>query len=242
MRMSQYLPANHPLSKVYRLGAALVGVVIIVFGVLGLVNRLPLFTTEGQDFLGLSNNGLLSLISLVVGAVLIGAAVRGGAVASTTTAVIGALFLLSGLLNLAVLNTSLNLLAFKIPNVLFSVVCGILLLSLGLYGRLSGGLPEDNPYVRARHHEPPNADHSSEIAADRHRLAQIDEIARAEAALANGHASPEQEAMVREDSRHRAEEARREAYSHYLEHERVERQRLLRYGPHRTGRHRAGLT
>src|SRR3712207_3167051 len=62
--------------------------------------------------------------------------------------VIGALFLLSALVNLAVLRTSFNLLAFEFENVVFSVVVGLVLLTLGAYGRVSGHLPADSPYAR----------------------------------------------------------------------------------------------
>jgi hypothetical protein len=36
-------------------------------------------------------------------------------------------------------------------NVIFSFVAGLLLLTFGLYGRVSGGLTADNPYYRGRH-------------------------------------------------------------------------------------------
>ena len=69
----------------HRLGAVVLGVVLWAFGILGLVNLLALFSTHGGHVLGLSSNGLLSVNSLVLGAVLIGAAVRGGRAASTVT-------------------------------------------------------------------------------------------------------------------------------------------------------------
>ena len=62
--------------------------------------------------------------------------------------VVGTLFLVSALANLAVLRTSFNVLAFEIENVVFSVVAGLLLLLLGAYGRVSGNLPPDSPYAR----------------------------------------------------------------------------------------------
>jgi hypothetical protein len=220
MKMDRYLPPNHPLSRVYRVGAALFGAGLTVFGALGLANQLAFFTTHGQQVLGLSSNGLLSVVSVVVGVVLIAAAVVGGAAASTTTAVIGALFILSGLGNLAVLDTRLNVFAFKIPNVLFSLVAGLLMLLVGFYGRVSGGLPDDNPYVRARRHEDPADDHAAERAAERLRLVEIDELARAELAVAEGTATREQERLVRADALHRATERRMAAYQHAEQSER----------------------
>lgn len=219
MKMDRYLPPNHPLSRVYRLGAALFGTALIVFGALGLADRLAFLSTHGRMIAGLSSNGLLSTVSVVTGLVLIAAAVIGGPVASTVEMVVGGLFVLSGLANLAVLDTGLNLLAFKLQNVLFSLVAGLLVLLLGMYGRISGGLPEDNPYVRARRHEDPADDHAAERAAERQRLAEIDELARAEFAVAEGRATPEQEELVRADALARAIEHRLAAHRHAQESE-----------------------
>lgn len=217
MRMDRYLPPEHPLSKVYRIGAAIFGACLIAFGVLGLVNRLPLATTRGADIAGLSSNGLLSLISIIVGAVLIGAAVWGGPVASTTTAVVGVLFFLSGLANLAVLDTAWNLLAFKMPNVVFSLIAGLLLMFLGFYGRVSGGLPQDNPYVRYRHHEPPSGSLPEQRQAERDRISELDPFCEAEIAFAEGHPTPRQERLIRAEAWRHAQSERRRAYAHYRE-------------------------
>jgi hypothetical protein len=215
MKMDPYLPPNHPLSRVYRAGAALFGAGLAAFGALGFADRLAFFSTHGAVIIGLSSNGLLSAVSVLVGAALVVASVLGGAISSTTNAVAGALFLVSGLANLAVLDTPLNVFAFRMPNVVFSLVAGMLLLFVGLYGRVSGGLPDDNPYVRYRHHDPPDADHAAERAAERRRLAEIDEFARAELAVADGRPTPAQERMVRADAARRAAEARRQAYEHF---------------------------
>jgi hypothetical protein len=139
------------LDHLHRVGAVAFGLGVGAFGVLGLVNRLDFFSTTGRPVLGLSTNGALSTISLVVAVVLVAAGLRGGRTASTVLVVVGAAFVLSGLVNVLVLGTSLNLLAFRIPNVIFSFVAGALLLFLGAWGRFSGRLPDDNPYRRERH-------------------------------------------------------------------------------------------
>ena len=112
------------LDLLHRIGAAAFGLGLAVFGVLGLVNRLEPFSTEGQPVLGLSSNGLLSVISLVVGGVLVVSGWRGGRTASTVLVAVGAAFVLSGVLNVLVLGTPLNLLAFRMSNVIFSLVAG----------------------------------------------------------------------------------------------------------------------
>jgi hypothetical protein len=148
-------PHGSRVYAVQRTGAFVVAGVIAVFGILGLANGLAFFSTDGERVLGLSSNGLLSVISLVTAVVLVVAAFRSPRTASTVMMVIGVLFLVSALANLAVLNTSLNFLAFRFSNVAFSVVAGLVLLMLGAYGRVSGNLPSDSPYARESSDEVP---------------------------------------------------------------------------------------
>ena len=108
---------------------------------------MPALSSHGERVLGMSANGVLAGLSVFVAALLIGAALRGPRVASTAMLVLGVLFLLSALINLAVLSTRANVLAFQTSNVVFSVVVGLLLLTLGSYGRFSGHLPANSPYA-----------------------------------------------------------------------------------------------
>lgn len=153
MKLQDNLPADHRLSLVHRCGAGLCGLVLLVFGILGFVDDLSYFTTRGEQVAGLSSNGLLSTISIVVAVLLLACAAIGGSIASTVTAVVGLLFVLSGFVNLALLDTQANFLAFRLPNVFFSFIVGLVLMTIGTYGRVSGALPHDNPYWRSRHPE-----------------------------------------------------------------------------------------
>ncbi|MFR9727642.1 DUF4383 domain-containing protein [Saccharopolyspora sp. MS10] len=203
--------APHPVHTVHRVGAVVLGLVLWVFGSLGLSRGLEFFSTSGQAVLGLSSNGLLSVISLATGAVLIGCAAWGGKQASTVTTAFGGVFLLSGLLHLAVLNSPWNVLAFRMPNVLFSLVVGLVLLFTGLYGRLSGGLPPDNPYrqqhpIRERRPDP------EEQLVEQRRPPEDEErrYEEAEIAMGEGHPTPEQTQIVlRDQARRRAVERAR---------------------------------
>ncbi|HZB49427.1 MAG TPA: DUF4383 domain-containing protein [Mycobacteriales bacterium] len=149
------LPQDHRLGRVYRFGAALTGVLLLIFGILGYAGGLGFFDTEGDTVAGLSTNGVLSTISVVVGVILIAGAVIGGNLASDLNVFVGVLFMLSGLANLCVLRTSYNFLNFSMANVIFSFVVGTLVFMFGLYGRASGGLAPDNPFYRARHGRDP---------------------------------------------------------------------------------------
>lgn len=154
MKLHDELPVDHRLSQVYRVGAGLCGTALLVFGCLGLADGLSFFSTDGEPIAGLSSNGLLSLVSVLVALVLITGTVIGGNTASTVNITVGTLFVLSGFANLAVLDSSANILAFRIQNVLFSFVMGLVIATFGMYGRVSGRLPYDNPYWRHRHPGP----------------------------------------------------------------------------------------
>jgi hypothetical protein len=179
---------------VQRTGAVVVALFLLVFGLLGFAGGLDYFSTNGQRILGLSSNGLLSTISVVVALVLLVAAARSPRTASTVMIAIGVLFLLSALVNLAVLRTSFNLLAFEFRNVVFSVVVGLLLLVLGAYGRIGGHLPEDSPYA----HPHPHA------AEDDHEFPSTPQEVAAERAMRDAEVAVVQH-LATEDQRRRVE-------------------------------------
>ncbi|MGW7469698.1 DUF4383 domain-containing protein [Streptomyces xantholiticus] len=153
IKLDEHLPVDHRLSRFYRVGAGLMGLVLVAFGILGLIDRIGFFDTRGDTVAGLNTNGALSVLSIAVGLLLFVSMVIGGNFASTVNMVLGILFILSGFVNLALLDRSFNPLAFRIQNVMFSFVVGVLLMFFGMYGRVSATLPHDNPYWKARHPE-----------------------------------------------------------------------------------------
>lgn len=153
MRLDDQQPHAHRLNQVYRYGAGAMGLILVVFGVLGLLNDVSFLSKAGERIAGLNSNGALSSISIAVGVLLFVGMVVGGSFASTLNICVGVAFLLSGFVNLALLDTDSNLLAFKLSNVLFSFAVGVMLLFFGMYGRVTGGLPHDNPYWQRRHPE-----------------------------------------------------------------------------------------
>jgi len=196
-----------PLDHLHRIGAVVFGLGLAGFGILGLAAGLEMFSTSGRTVLGLSSNGLLAIISIAVGAVLVGAGLRGGRTASTILVIAGSAFVLSGLVNAVLLGTPWNLLAFQISNVVFSFVAGALLLFLGAWGRFAGHLPDDNPYYRERH----DADELAELPTTFHDPADAvaaRELAEAERAVAQHEASPEVAARVADVDHLRREEDR----------------------------------
>ena len=198
---------------VHRLGAVAVALVLLVFGLLGFAGGLDFFSTSGEPILGMSSNGLLSTISVVTAAVLIGAAVRGSRIASTVMIVVGSLFLLSALVHLAVLRTDFNVLAFEMTNVFFSIGAGLVLLVLGAYGRISGHLPPDSPYAGAdagTDQEPPESYPSTpaEFAAER-------AMREAEIAMVNHVATDDQRRRVEAMATERTRAGRRRVWMEF---------------------------
>ena len=163
IRIDEHLPVDHRLSRVYRFGAGLMGLFLLAFGILGLVDKVGWFDTNGDEVVGLNTNGTLSVLSICVGLLLLVGMVIGGNFASTLNMTLGVLFILSGFGNMALLDTDSNFLAFRIQNVLFSFVVGVLLMTFGMYGRVGTALPHDNPYWRARH---PGTDTGTDPATD----------------------------------------------------------------------------
>lgn len=196
---------------VQRIGAVGVGTVLLAFGLLGATSGVGFLTTHGERFLGMSSNGLLSLLSLVVAVVLVGAAFRGPRTASTVMIVLGVLFLASALVNLALLRTTFNFLAFRMSNVLFSDVVGLLLLLLGAYGRITGHLPETSPYA----HPHPVADEPPDLPSTPEEFAAEAAIREAEIAVVQHWATDDQRRRVQAMAAVHSRDGRRRVWMEY---------------------------
>ncbi|MFI8457758.1 DUF4383 domain-containing protein [Kitasatospora sp. NPDC085464] len=151
MKLQDELPVDHKLVTVWRIGAGLGGIFLIVFGALGLADHPGFLDTRGDQIAGLSTNGALAVLSIVAGAILVVGAVIGGNFAANLNMVVGVLFVLSGFYGLTVLGRpDANILNFRMSNVLFAFIFGVVLTTFGMYGRVSSHLPHDNPYWRER--------------------------------------------------------------------------------------------
>jgi hypothetical protein len=188
-------PGEHPglgarVYTVQRIGAVVVALFLLLFALLGFASGQGFFSTRGQSVLGMSSNGLLSTISVVVAIVLLAAAAHSARTASTVMLVLGPLFLLSALVNSIVIGTQLNLLAFQISNVIFSVVVGLLMLLLGAYGRISSQLPPDSPY--AHHPSTDDTDYVDERPSTPEEVAAEEAMREAEIAVVQRYATDDQ--------------------------------------------------
>jgi hypothetical protein len=197
---------------VQRTGAVLVALFLLVFGVLGFASGQQFFSTRGQPVLGMSSNGLLSTISVVVALVLLAAAARSPRTASTVMIVLGVLFLLSAFVNSIVLQTRLNWLGFEISNVVFSVVVGLLLLLLGAYGRISAHLPPDSPYA---HPSTDEANYVDERPGTPEEVAAEQAMREAEVAVVQHTSTPDQSRRVQAMARVHTRADRRQVWMEF---------------------------
>src|SRR3954467_207429 len=112
------------MGNLHRIGAAVVGGFVFVFGLTGLTWRPEMFGTEGPVVFGMTTNGFLAFLSMAVGFVLVFGAIFGGPVVGWLSIAAGAMFILSGVVNVFLLGTPMNVMAFTMPNVIFSWVAG----------------------------------------------------------------------------------------------------------------------
>jgi hypothetical protein len=184
------------MGNLHRIGAAVIGGFVFAFGLAGLDRRPDMFGTEGPVVFGMTTNGLLAFLSMVVGFMLVLAAVFGGPVAAWGLIVAGAVFILSGVVNVFLLGTPLNVMAFTMPNVIFSWVVGAVLVALGMIGRRQHQA-DDRLYGSHLEH----ADAAAQVHTDPVAAA---ELAEAERARALHYATEEQAERLRDADRYRS--------------------------------------
>jgi hypothetical protein len=183
------------MASLHRIGVAVVGGFVFVFGLVGLTWRPEVFSTEGPVVFGMTTNGLLAFVSMAVGFVLVFSAVFGGLFTAWAAIVAGTAFILSGVVNVFLLGTTLNVMAFTMPNVVFSWVVGALLLALGMIGRKHA--TDNTLYGSPQEREDPAAQgHTNPVAAA--------ELAEAERARALHYATEEQTERLHEADRYRS--------------------------------------
>lgn len=149
-----HLPVNHPIRPFVRLVAGAIGLYVLAFGVTGFVETRgeSFFAREDTSVLGLQTNPAFSILSIVAGAVLLGGAFIGRNIDHFVNLGGGVVFVVAGIVMMLLLRTDANLLNFAMPNVVVSLVIGVLLLHAGLYGKT--GSPEVAEWEeRFRHSE-----------------------------------------------------------------------------------------
>jgi hypothetical protein len=162
-----HLPVNHPARPLLRVVVTLIGLYVLAFGVAGLVVTwgLPFFDRGENWVLGLRTNPAFSVLSVLAGATLVVGAGYGRNLDHFINLAGGVVFLVSGLVMMAVLHTDANLFNFAIGNCIVSFLIGMALLTAGLYGKTGPAeLAEAEDRLRHGRAEPKEREHP-----DRHR-------------------------------------------------------------------------
>jgi hypothetical protein len=135
-------PVNHPLRPIYRAIGALVGVYLVLFGIVGLIvtSGDGLFGTGGDRVLGQGANLFWSIVSLVVGVIVLAVTALGRNLDAEADRYIGWGMLVVGSYGLAVTRTDANFLNFSIATVVVTYTVGLLLIMVALYSKV--GTPE----------------------------------------------------------------------------------------------------
>lgn len=149
-----HFPVNHPARPLYRVLSGLIGLYILVFGVYGVFQTWGdgLFGRDGNWALGLRTNLAFSLVSVVFGAFLMLGASRRDNLGHYMNLTAGAVFLVTGILMMSVLQTPANFLNFSMSTVIVSMLFGLILLATGLYDKV--GPPEHAEEERRRRYHP----------------------------------------------------------------------------------------
>ncbi|KKK05382.1 DUF4383 domain-containing protein [Micromonospora sp. HK10] len=149
-----HFPVNHPARPLYRVLSGLIGLYILVFGVYGVAETWGdgLFSREDTSALGLRTNLAFSLVSVIFGAFLIIGASRRGNLGHYMNLTAGAVFLVTGILMMSVLQTQVNILNFSMATVIVSLLFGLILLATGLYDKV--GTEEHAEEERRRREHP----------------------------------------------------------------------------------------
>jgi hypothetical protein len=133
--MLSHAPVNHPLRPVYRLIAGLAAVVTIVLGGIGFAATAShdYFGPSAGSVLGLGMNPGHGLLMAGTGIVVLLALLIGRNVDQVLLLLLGIGLMAAGTLGLLLMRTDINVLNYRMPNVIVAYVIGSLLLTAGLY-------------------------------------------------------------------------------------------------------------
>lgn len=130
-----HIPVNHPLRPLYRALAAITGLYVLVFGIVGLIatRGTELFAQGDTTALGLRTNLAFSALSVVAGAIVLLAVVIGRNIDRVVYLVASVIFLTAGTVMMMLIDSDSNVLNFSIATCIVSYIIGMVQLSAGLY-------------------------------------------------------------------------------------------------------------
>jgi hypothetical protein len=127
-----HIPINHPLRPLYRALSAIVGIYLIVFGVVGFI----VTAGGGHRVLGQGANLLWSILSLILGVIVVGATVVGRNVDVKANQYVGWGLVGIGTYELALNRTDANVFDFTVSTVVVTYILALVLILSSLYGKV----------------------------------------------------------------------------------------------------------
>jgi hypothetical protein len=143
-----HIPVNHPMRPLYRALTGLCGLYLVLFGIVGLVVTPGhgLFGRPDGRVLGQGANLFWSIVAIIIGAIVLLAAVLGRNLDVQVGKYIGWGLLVVATYELAVSRTDANVLKFTISTVIVCYILGLVLITSSLYSKV--GPPEETSAPR----------------------------------------------------------------------------------------------
>jgi len=146
-----HTPVNHPARPVYRAIGGLVGLYFVLFGVIGLIASAgnDVLAQDDTKALGQGTNLGFSLLSIVLGAVILLGVVIGRNLDVAINQWLSYALMVLGLAELAFVQTDANIFNFSIMTVVVVLTLAMVLLMAGMYGKV-GTDEEKEAWQKAR--------------------------------------------------------------------------------------------
>lgn len=146
-----HFPVNHPARPVYRVIAGLTALYLVAFGALGVLETSgnELLAQDDTLVLGQGTNLGNSLLSVVLGVLILLATVIGRNVDTFANKWLGYFLMALGLATLATLRTDANYLNHSVATSVVSMVIGMVLLVAAMYSKV-GSDEEHKAWQQAR--------------------------------------------------------------------------------------------
>jgi Domain of unknown function (DUF4383) len=131
-------PVNHPAQPIWRMIGGLVGLYLVIFGVLGIIETAGhgFFSHDDLKVLGQGTNLAHSVFSILAGLIVLAAIGFGRNVDVAINKPFGYLFMALSLLLLALLRTDANFFNFSVVTVIATMIVGVVLLMQAMYGKV----------------------------------------------------------------------------------------------------------